>query len=224
MASEPTAATASPTTIERKPADIMVTESTSTAAPTSPTVIEHEREPTFTEFPVASKSDHELTDVGTLAKAKAVTKRKMVVKAVGDPHMTNLLGQRFDLAQSGTHVLAKVPKWADAGEVLLQVNAEVEKMSESCSDIYIQKINITGQWVEQTGMGVMRFAAKSVPKHRGWNTLGKVDVKVVRGKTRSEIHYLNIFTRHLGSTGMVVGGLLGEDDHPLAAKPSPNCV
>ncbi|CAK0885925.1 unnamed protein product [Prorocentrum cordatum] len=57
-----------------------------------------------------------------------------------------------------------------------------------------------------------------------WVALGKVELKVVRGCTDSGLRYLNLYVKHLGRAGFVVGGLLGEDDHEDVMVPPEACA
>ncbi|CAK0831385.1 unnamed protein product [Prorocentrum cordatum] len=57
-----------------------------------------------------------------------------------------------------------------------------------------------------------------------WVALGKVELKVVRGCTDSGLRYLNLYVKHLGRAGFVVGGLLGEDDHADVMVPPEACA
>jgi len=57
-----------------------------------------------------------------------------------------------------------------------------------------------------------------------WVGLGKIEVKIVHGRTQQGTHYLNFYVRHLGRAGFAVGGLLGEDDHHDAVTPPESCV
>ena len=43
-------------------------------------------------------------------------------------------------------------------------------------------------------------------------------------KSRHGGGYLNVFAKHLGRAGFVVGGLLGEDDHSDVIQPDGSCV
>jgi len=89
--------------------------------------------------------------------------------------------------------------------------------------MYIQRLNITGAWVEEMGESEMTFQAQKGNIPKGWMTVKKIQLKVVRGATKSGIQYLNIFTKHLGTTGVRMGGLLGEGDHTAAATPPSDC-
>jgi len=143
------------------------------------------------------------------------------VQATGDPHLMNLLGQRFDLHKEGLHTLVRVPR-AERGAALLVVEAEARQMGVACADMYFQSVNLTGRWVGSQGRV---FSAGHVAKtdSQRWLRYGKVELKVVEGHTKSGIVYLNLFVRHLKFAGYPVGGILGMDDHAAAATPSQKC-
>jgi len=146
------------------------------------------------------------------------------VAATGDPHLQNVLGQRFDLMKPGMHVLIHIPRGRH-NNVLLRVQADARQVGGRCADVYFQELNITGEWVKATGSGGLRFQARSVQHERPkWLKLGKVQVKVARGRTQNGGQYLNFYAKHLGHPGLTVGGLLGEDDHTEAAIPSEACM
>jgi len=148
------------------------------------------------------------------------------VKAYGDPHMQNVLGQRFDLVQPGDHTLVQIPRGARSHETLLRVVGRVSRVGASCQDMYIMKVNVTGAWLEKAGKRRLRFEA-GVAQPRldsKWLHFGPVDLKVAQGKTRDARVYLNLFVRNLAKTSYQVGGLLGEDSHELEATPSKSCI
>lgn len=145
------------------------------------------------------------------------------MKATGDPHMTNVLGQRFDLMRPGIYTLVEVPMF---GEItLIRVQANVQRVGPGCNDIYMTKLDITGQWPNATKAGGFHFTSGNLGDGLGggWLQLGKVEVKVVGGRTANGTDYLNCFFRKLGKTGFRVGGLLGEGDHTEASTPSKQC-
>lgn len=155
-----------------------------------------------------------------------VTRGTGAAQAKGDPHLVNVLGQRFDVEQPGLHVLARVPQCHSAchlGHALLDISGRVDQIGTSCKDMYFQEINVTGQWVEKGGHGPKSFHALKGSWVQDWQTYGQVSIKVARGTTLTGIQYLNILTRHLDKTGFKVGGLLGEDDHTSVAMLSPGC-
>ena len=88
-----------------------------------------------------------------------------------------------------------------------------------------QSLNITGAWVDAWRAGGFHFRAQD-SGGRGlseWLKFGAVEAKVVRGQTRRGERYLNFHVRHLREAGFSVGGLLGEDDHTVAATPVRAC-
>mmetsp|Transcript_99923 Transcript_99923/g.282827 ORF Transcript_99923/g.282827 Transcript_99923/m.282827 type:complete len:550 (+) Transcript_99923:100-1749(+) len=158
----------------------------------------------------------------TASRTTSATAPPSTVRATGDPHLTNLFGQRFDLHQEGWHTLVRVPRGAQRKTALLSVEAEARQMGAACADVYFQSMNLTGRWVGANGRV---FSASSVDtkKYQGWLRYGKVELKVVHGHTQSGIVYLNIFVRNLKRAGYVVGGLLGMDDHTAAVASSQKC-
>jgi len=151
--------------------------------------------------------------------------RKAVFKAYGDPHMTNILGQRFDLVQPGDHTLLQIPRAASQSETLLRVAAQVRRVGANCQDMYIVKVNVTGNWAEKSSSGSPRFEA-GIAQHEldgKWLHFGPVDLKVAQGKTLGGTPYLNFFVRNLAKTNYRVGGLLGEDSHEHESTPSEKC-
>jgi hypothetical protein len=150
----------------------------------------------------------------------------MSPKAVGDPHLVNMHGERFDVFQEGKHVLLLIPKDA-VGKVLLSVMAEARGSGAACSDLYFKTLNVTGKWVEEVHQdhGGLQFFASSPSSDTSntWMHFRSVDLKVRWGRTLDGIEYLNLFVRHLGSVGYRVGGLLGDDDHTEIATPTKGC-
>jgi len=147
------------------------------------------------------------------------------VSGTGDPHLVNMFGERFDLYRTGLNVLLQIPRWAGPQQTLLLLEADARRMGGTCSDVYFQIVKISGAWTNQTD--VLEFFANTSDNHPSsmmWRRFDKVDLKVVNGKTREGIDYLNVFARNLGNTGYSVGGLLGEDDHGDASTPSSACT
>jgi len=145
------------------------------------------------------------------------------VHAIGDPHLQNVHGQKFDLMKPGTHVLVNIPK-GELEHQLLRVQADVRRLG-GCKDMYFQEINITGSWAETKQAGGYRH----IIKHRAaetpaWVAFGTVELKVVHGHTKAGLEYLNFYVKHLGRAGVTVGGLLGDDDHTAASTPSGSCA
>jgi len=145
--------------------------------------------------------------------------------ATGDPHLQNIHGERFDLMKAGKHVLINIPREARAESAMLRVEADARRLGRVCADIYFQELNITGLWAEAKQAGGYHYDSSSGVKERPeWLTFGKVAAKIVHGRTQDDVQYLNLYVKHLGRAGFVVGGLLGEDDYHDVAAPDASCA
>jgi len=147
------------------------------------------------------------------------------ITAVGDPHLQNIHGERFDVMKPGKHVLIHIPRGEPAKNTLLRVEAEARRLGGQCSDMYFQMLNVTGAWAEAKHPGGYQYDSQSVVnKTPEWTSFGKLELKVVHGRTEQGALYLNFYVRHLGRAGYAVGGLLGEDDHSDAEAPPEACA
>jgi len=145
--------------------------------------------------------------------------------AVGDPHLQNVHGEKFDLMKPGNHVLINIPRGERAEHAMLRVQADARKLGGQCADMYFQEVNITGSWAEAKQHGGYRYSvSQSDANHPEWIAFGKVQLKVVHGRTDGGLLYLNLYAKHLGRAGFDVGGLLGEDDHTDAMNPTGDCA
>merc|ERR1719356_966835 len=79
--------------------------------------------------------------------------------ANGDPHLQNILGQRFDLMVPGLHTLINIPRGVE--DAMLRITADAQKMQAHafCGDLYFKALNVTGQWLDQIGSGGIFFQA-----------------------------------------------------------------
>jgi len=134
--------------------------------------------------------------------------------AVGDPHLSNMAGEHFDIYQPGTFTLLQVPRRPGApGATLLRVEADARRMGDVCS-LYFQAVNISGTWTNQSKPIIFVANARGFPdgmKYNQWMHFGPVDLKVKYRK--KGVEFLNIYANSVGRTGYAVGGLLGSDDH-----------
>jgi len=158
------------------------------------------------------------------------------ISAIGDPHLQNVHGERFDLMKLGKHVLLNIPRGEPAESALLRVEADARRLGGKCTDTYFQELNITGAWVtarQSSGLSLVEagqtggifISARGVHDELpDWMKFGKVYLKAVHGRTQQGLSYLNFYVKHLGQSGFAVGGLLGEDDHTEEATPSEACV
>jgi len=135
-----------------------------------------------------------------------------------------MYGERFDIYRTGVHVLLQIPRWAGPQETLLRLEADARRMGDACSEMYFQAVEIYGIWTNRSDK--LEFVAKSEtkPNRMGWTRFGKVDLKVVNGRTRQGLDYLNVFARNIGNANYPVGGILGEDDHRAVTIPPKACI
>ncbi|CAK0809451.1 unnamed protein product [Prorocentrum cordatum] len=124
----------------------------------------------------------------------------------------------------GRHTLLHIPRGASARGTLLRVAARAKRIGHRCTDMYFRELNITGSWAEAKRPGGFRFAIEAGGEvESSWMSFGEISLKVIHGRTNDGTEYLNFFTKHLGRTGLAIGGLLGEDDHELESAPEPGC-
>ncbi|CAK0812930.1 unnamed protein product [Prorocentrum cordatum] len=141
--------------------------------------------------------------------------------AVGDPHLVNIYGERFDLLKVGKHLLVEVPQFAAESATLLAVAAVAQRLGDACSDVYFVSLNVTGKWADGVREGGFHYTAKQPQAHRkgtGWLSFHSIQLKTVWGRTGGGISYLNLFVKNLGKSGYPVGGLLGGGDHSSVTK------
>jgi hypothetical protein len=145
------------------------------------------------------------------------------VSATGDPHLQNVHGQRFDLMKPGQHVLIHIPKGELAENAMLRVQADARRLG-GCTDMYFQELNVTGSWAEANQAGGYHYAvSERAVETPQWVALGKIELKVVHGHTKRGLEYLNLYIKHLGRTGLAIGGLLGDDDHTVESTLPKEC-
>jgi len=134
--------------------------------------------------------------------------------------------------QPGTHVLIRIPYGVKKGQALLWVDADAEHIGGACADTYFQSVNVSGSWASvkreaQKFASFKGFAFKAGGTNdysdRKWITFGPLSLKVVHGRTKDAVPYLNLFVRNLKFAGHVIGGLLGEDDHLAVETPDEMC-
>lgn len=150
--------------------------------------------------------------------------------------MTTISGTKFDILRVGPHRLIHIPQGALAADTLLSVDSVVLREGVGCEDMYIKVLNITGSWAGPSrGPAAYSFVAQSPGEGQviapsadaaGFTKFGMVDLKVVRGKTKEGVWYLNMFAKHLreASRSYPVGGILGLDDHTAAATATGACA
>jgi len=178
--------------------------------------------------------DEQDTAQKEVAKPKSARKES-AAQAVGDPHLVNMHGQRFDILREGNHTLIQIPRHAEPRATLLKVNGEALHMGGACADMYFHSISVKGKWAEDLAYTLSKGQSRSAgfnffadAAHRSnsthWTRFGnELDLKIIWGRTITGVRYLNIFVKHLAAVQASVGGLLGEDDHSTIATPPAGC-
>eukprot|EP00959_Pyramimonas_sp_CCMP1952_P373127 7814220-Pyramimonas_sp.AAC.1 len=59
------------------------------------------------------------------------------VAVVGDPHLQNLHGERFDVMMPGMRVLINIPLGVSADNTLIRAQADARRRGRSCTDMYV---------------------------------------------------------------------------------------
>jgi len=146
-----------------------------------------------------------------------------IISAVGDPHLVNVYGQRFDLYQPGVHPLIRIPRWVGRRTAFL-MQAMATRIGDGCAELYFTQINITGMWARRHRAADLTWAAEDVGRGKAkWRKFHQISVKVLHGHTLLGTRYLNVLVRGLNKANFAIGGLLGEDDHAAAGTPSTGC-
>jgi hypothetical protein len=146
-----------------------------------------------------------------------------VLSGTGDPHLSNIRGDHFDIYQTGNMALLHLPRLAEPARTMLLVEADARRMVDACS-VYFQVVTISGEWTNQS-KPIQFFAnTHGTPKGRQWNQwmhFGPIDLKVALHN--KGVDYLNVYARNVGHSGYEVGGLLGLDDHTAVAERPRQC-
>eukprot|EP00421_Protoceratium_reticulatum_P044299 CAMPEP_0168440602 /NCGR_PEP_ID=MMETSP0228-20121227/43058_1 /TAXON_ID=133427 /ORGANISM="Protoceratium reticulatum, Strain CCCM 535 (=CCMP 1889)" /LENGTH=329 /DNA_ID=CAMNT_0008454899 /DNA_START=85 /DNA_END=1072 /DNA_ORIENTATION=+ len=70
----------------------------------------------------------------------------------GDPHVTTLRGEHFDVQQPGTHTYLMVPRGASLRTAMLAVQARVEPYGSVCGNgIFLTALRLSGGWLREVG-------------------------------------------------------------------------
>lgn len=147
-----------------------------------------------------------------------------ILTAAGDPHLSNMRGEHFDVYQPGPLTLLHLPRNAKREDALLHVEADARRMRNEC-DVYFQTVAITGIWTNQSHP--IKFFANphGTPagiKWRQWVRFGSVRIRVVH-RTK-DIDYLNFIAKVDPRAPYDIGGLLGSDDHAAVSTRPRECA
>jgi len=183
-----------------------------------------ERKEAFEEAERARIAEEERVEREAQEALAETAARPDAVSATGDPHLSNIRGEHFDIYQPGNMTLIHVPRHSEPARTLLLVEADAQRMGDACL-VYFQGVTISGLWTNQSKPIQFLASPRDTPEGRTWKEwrqFGSIDLKVVR-RTKG-VDYLNIYLRNVGRTSYEVGGLLGLDDHSTVAQMPRQCA
>ena len=73
-----------------------------------------------------------------------------VVKSSADPHVTNILGQRFDISSTGMVTLIQVPRGHGHAQSKLTNDARVDRVNaySACNQVWIRNLRRSGSLLD----------------------------------------------------------------------------
>lgn len=81
----------------------------------------------------------------TPAPTQYVVHRRRTAQAGGDPHLTNVKGERFNIKKAGSVPLLKIP----AGGKQLKIMGLIEQAKQCSKVTFITELSLTGSWLEK---------------------------------------------------------------------------
>jgi len=170
--------------------------------------------------------------------------------AVGDPHVTNLAGEHFDILATGHFTFLQL--WKEK-QPLYTLEGSIKRIGESCTQTFIDYISLSGSAVrEKTKHDIVEVKPSSngllVALHGKWQEHNVLPhspfiyalqksvhfrIELAQLKVSVDEHwgwkYLNLNFHSLqllvkARPDLHFGGLLAFDDHAEASKPSNGCA
>jgi len=164
------------------------------------------------------------------------------VKAHGDPHVQNLLGEKFDILALGEMNLLNVE---NKGTSFLKVNGTIARVGGQCEQTFISELKFSGSWVQKSvrvkaGLKGLEICESLTCIDASFYP-GSEQIKVISGKLSMQVdevpisveqashwgwNYLNMGIKNLHSLkarNFDILGLLGTDSHENASRPPLGC-
>merc|ERR1712137_1530169 len=88
------------------------------------------------------------TTLATTTPDPDATTAADVASAVGDPHISTVSGEKYDLSKPGHVELMTIPAGASSEDALLKVTGETEKMGSRQADLWIRQVHVEGRWLD----------------------------------------------------------------------------
>jgi len=122
--------------------------------------------------------------IGDIFMAGNVSCETASATAIGDPHLSNIQGKKFDV-HDGWHRLVHFPRGASESEALLKIDAHASMMpgQKSCYNVFFTSATLSGKWVgndvllqhDSAPMGKKRFVLGMNGKFYDWADLTQND-------------------------------------------------
>jgi len=172
--------------------------------------------------------------------------------ASGDPHLTNIHGQTFDINKVGQMEFLRVPLESAITKANLTLLATIEDVlgaQDKCEQsLYITSLQFGGAWLGDRKLEVSMHKGEMAVSFDGERvkpsdkalplgsmlhldfpnedqfhvSLGQTSIDVARD--RRPVHFfLNVQATSLAQLQCRIGGLLGEGDHTDVSMPKPGC-
>jgi len=103
-------------------------------------------DPTPAPTPAPTLTYEENMDAGNYEAAESAANAKLQeARALGDPHMTNVAGEKFNIHKKGYADLLKIP----AGGKQLKIMGLIQGAKMCSKKTWITRLNMTGAWLEK---------------------------------------------------------------------------
>jgi len=171
--------------------------------------------------------------------------------ATGDPHVSNIRGESFDVKRAGWYTFVQIPRALSPAQApQFRVDANVEPRHDICGELYIREVHLTGKMMQQFIVG-LNFTLRtqllepsllvngiplvdaqlpsplvSVTKHTAEVHTGGIVSYLSMARAGCCYPYLNYrasFSKTAFKDHSEIGGLLGQDGHSEVATWPEHC-
>merc|ERR1719261_1230735 len=85
-----------------------------------------------------------------------VYQRTTVLTVVGDPHATNLAGEKFNILALGEFEFVRFPRGATEEDLLISIRGRIRRLGTRCKkdwernpDSFIRDLTLSGKWLKR---------------------------------------------------------------------------
>lgn len=150
---------------------------------------------------ISWETDFGTTHKGWMICTQSLEERVPPVGAIGDPHVSTLTGDSFDLWRTGWSTFVKIPLKVSGEPDKLLVRGEVRPYGGSpCAPSYLQQVRITGSWLGGHNVSVYAGSLES-----------SSPLSVVRDGSSPMSLKSDGVTKFINEDGLSLRGWIGED-------------